>query len=1092
MYICPYPGLRPFNEDEAIFFKGRDNHVESIIRQLEERKLVMITGSSGDGKSSLVYAGVLPNARAGFFRARFANWLIADFRPERAPLRNFSQRMAEVFELPAKEVHQRLKYGFSSLVDLYTETPFFISEEDEAALPEGERKHRRDHAANLLIVADQFEELFTNSENFANDTPSDEACVLVNLLLETARLSIDRGLPVYVLFTMRSDYISQSGAFKGLPEAISYSEFFVPRLQRKELQEAIKQPAELSGCKVSDRLCEHLINELHEGFDQLPVIQHTLNRLWYQAEGGKYTLDLLHLAKVAGLPPDMLPPADQEEYQRWEKGQNPVMKAQLAHASLSNVLDTHANLLYAQAHEHARRYDWLPKSVTEEQAQVVFKNAFQSLARTDNNRLVRNRVSLQQISRIIQRDDIGIKEVCAVLNIMRLNNNTFLKPFLSEDDPSTEFLSGSTVLDITHEALIRNWQQLREWQNEEHQNYQEFLDFRTQLELWEQNDRAKAYLLASGPLEHFEAWFAEARPNKYWVAKYLEDPQPGRTKTSTKLKEAEKVYYAMVDYLQASRQQVDMQRKAARRRATIAAVAAGVVILILSGLSYWAFEQKNKAQKQEQLAQINRREAEAEKNRAIEATKEASEAKQRAESNAYRAMLAKLQSDSARKMAMRLQQVAENERKRAENQAEEALEQKQRAEKQRKIAEQERRRALSASDSAKRLTYQALTQTLALKAREEFYDPQLNLLLAHQAYKFNQQFGEGNREPTLYQAQREALLKSGEQAYAKLESGETEAVYPATSGQMHVLTEDARWLRISTDDYSVKSEQALQGELSNLLQARFISDEQAVVEDRRAGIFLVQDGGQSTRPLKGQKGRMTSAAKAPSGQWLATSDVKGNVYVWETNSTSTQPIFKYSLGTQINVLVWQSDNLLWAGLRNGELVRCTLGYEETDRLRLSSQACLSLLYDAPSDLLVSGYANGRLFLIRPDSFLVKREYQLAPTGVSHLTVMPDTRELAAATLDRRVHIFSLGKPDAPRYEIANQDEPLISLRAQDESLFGLTQSNRLYRWRSLEAYNEEVRKSLRRNFTREEWERLVGEDIPYRQTLPELETAIDS
>ena len=40
--ICPYPGLRPFTEDESIYFKGREEHIEEIIGQLEEKKFVML------------------------------------------------------------------------------------------------------------------------------------------------------------------------------------------------------------------------------------------------------------------------------------------------------------------------------------------------------------------------------------------------------------------------------------------------------------------------------------------------------------------------------------------------------------------------------------------------------------------------------------------------------------------------------------------------------------------------------------------------------------------------------------------------------------------------------------------------------------------------------------------------------------------------------------------------------------------------------------------------------------------------------------------------------------------------------------------
>ena len=88
--ICPYPGLRPFNEEESIFFRGREEHIESIITLLQEKKFLMLTGASGDGKSSMVYAGIIPNARAGFFKAKFNSWLITDFRPERTPLQNMA------------------------------------------------------------------------------------------------------------------------------------------------------------------------------------------------------------------------------------------------------------------------------------------------------------------------------------------------------------------------------------------------------------------------------------------------------------------------------------------------------------------------------------------------------------------------------------------------------------------------------------------------------------------------------------------------------------------------------------------------------------------------------------------------------------------------------------------------------------------------------------------------------------------------------------------------------------------------------------------------------------------------------------------
>ena len=103
------------------------------------------------------------------------------------------------------------------------------------------KNERRRKAANLIILADQFEEFFTNPENFERGVPSQEAMSVTNLLLETARIALEEKLPIFVVITMRSDFIGQCAAFRGLPEYIGFSQFFVPRLNRKQLQEVIEE-----------------------------------------------------------------------------------------------------------------------------------------------------------------------------------------------------------------------------------------------------------------------------------------------------------------------------------------------------------------------------------------------------------------------------------------------------------------------------------------------------------------------------------------------------------------------------------------------------------------------------------------------------------------------------------------------------------------------------------------------------------------------------------------------------------------------------------------------------------------------------------
>src|SRR5579862_8404777 len=350
--ICPYPGLRSFTEEESLYFKGRDLQVDQIASLLEQNKFLMVTGASGEGKSSLIYGGLIPNARAGFFRARFSKWIVVSFRPERSPISNLSGSLATQFNQQKATVETELRRGFSSLIDLYTNSGFYVAD-DEEGRQTGEFGNNESwrRAANLLILVDQFEEFFTNPENFFDETPSDDSQIVINLILETARISIKRNLPVYVVCTMRSDYIGQCAAFRGLPEYIGFSQSFVPRLKRKDLKQVIEEPALLSGNKISQRLIERLVFDIAEGVDQLPILQHALSQIWLKANRGTEEMDLVHYAMTGGMPAEDLPDEDRSNFQNWFFRLPEYQRAFYANTGLSKVIEIHANILYETAWE---------------------------------------------------------------------------------------------------------------------------------------------------------------------------------------------------------------------------------------------------------------------------------------------------------------------------------------------------------------------------------------------------------------------------------------------------------------------------------------------------------------------------------------------------------------------------------------------------------------------------------------------------------------------------------------------------------------------------------------------------------------------
>jgi hypothetical protein len=587
--ICPYPGLRPFNEEESIFFKGREQQVERLVKRLEEKKFLMVNGASGDGKSSLIYAGVIPYAKAGFFKAKYNNWIVADFRPERSPLKNLTAAICKQLKIEETgKTEKELGYGFSALCDMYKASSFYIDESKETWLnaDEKERKVIKRKGANLLVLVDQFEEFFTNPENYQNGIPSIESQKTVNLLLETYKLAAAQDLPIYVVCTMRSDYIGQCAAFRGLPEAIGYSQFFVPRLKRQEIEQVIEGPAELAGCRISKRLTQTLLNSLTDGFDQLPILQHALNHIWKAANNGTDELDLIHLAMVGGISAKFLSNDDRVKFEDWCKTLPDYKLQLLEKPSLSNVLNAHANELYLTAHLHYKNITG--KAIPVEQAQKIIKVVFQCLTKVDASRAVRNRMTLQEITNIINDEKVSITKVDQLLQIYREQGNTFLQPFIGELGENKE-LSPNAVLDITHESLIRNWTQLTEWANEEFDNLQNYLDFKKQLQRWINANKNSGYLLPIGPLSFFENWFEKLNPSKYWINRY-EDFEGD---LAQQLQQAEERLLQAQNFIQKSARRLIFSRTILRYGAQRIAITAGIMLLI--GLcTYYYFDYKKK------------------------------------------------------------------------------------------------------------------------------------------------------------------------------------------------------------------------------------------------------------------------------------------------------------------------------------------------------------------------------------------------------------------------------------------------------------------------------------------------------------------
>src|SRR5690349_13004127 len=82
----PYPGLRPFHEDEERLFFGRENQVDAMVDKLARTRFLAVVGASGSGKSSLVNCGLRPALYRGLMAGAGSDWKIAQFRPGGRPI----------------------------------------------------------------------------------------------------------------------------------------------------------------------------------------------------------------------------------------------------------------------------------------------------------------------------------------------------------------------------------------------------------------------------------------------------------------------------------------------------------------------------------------------------------------------------------------------------------------------------------------------------------------------------------------------------------------------------------------------------------------------------------------------------------------------------------------------------------------------------------------------------------------------------------------------------------------------------------------------------------------------------------------------
>jgi WD40 repeat protein len=974
----PFPGLRPFEFHESNLYFGRDGQSERMLSKLAARRFVAVVGTSGSGKSSLVRAGLLPALFGGFMPSAGSNWRVALMRPGSDPIGNLARALNErgVFGSDIEEN--------AALQTTITEATL---RRGSLGLVEAIRQTRMPSSENLLVVVDQFEELFRFARVAGSEQYQNEAAAFVKLLLAAIN---QREVPVYVVLTLRSDYLGDCALFWDLPEAINESQFLIPRLTREQRREAITGPVAVCGGEVAPRLVNRLLNDVGDNQDQLPILQHALMRAW----------DCWRADHAEGEPIDL------RHYE--------------AIGTMSEALSRHAD----------EAYNELP----DERSRLITEKMFKGLTeKGPDNREIRRPLGLREICALVEATEA---EVIAVIEPFRREGRSFLMP------PAGSPLDGDSLIDISHESLIRCWGRLHDWVEDESRSARIYRRLAETAALYLLGE---SQLLQDPELQLALNWRDENHPNEAWARRYHTD------------------FAAAMDFLEKSREARDREaqlkelaRRRQLRRTRLFALVLLVLFLFSLASAVFAFAQRREAvQKTEQLERQTKI-AEDEKANAQQQKQNAEQQKEFAETQKAKAEENFDEAEKARK---------------------ETLEQKQKAEEQARIARANEQKAINAkaeTEEQRSVAYAAARIAIreAVKANNLLYAADLNL--AQQAFRSGR-------------VERAQALLNAISPIASL-TGSVESVFPPVDIRLDFETRDPRgfeWYYLWHIYH--KERDTLEGHKDTVTSVAYSPDGKTFATASVDGTVKLWDANTRLEVASPKWGAqpvtsVTSVAFSPDGRTLAIAG-DNTVRVWDTTAPQKEPAVLrghsaplYSVafspdgrtlaaaGEDKSVLVWKLDEpqgepralrghqdivrtlafspdgqRLASGGNDNTVKLWNLGAPQTEPITLAghTQPVVSLSFSPDGQRLASGSDDGQIGLWNlraPGRAPVMLKERGGPVGA--VAFSPDGRTLASGGEDKAVQLWdtTAPKPTDEPYTLGKHSDIVSSLAFSPDGL----------------------------------------------------------
>jgi energy-coupling factor transporter ATP-binding protein EcfA2 len=1029
-YSNPFPGLRSFEPEEDHLFFGREARIDEILTRLRRSRFLSVVGTSGSGKSSLIRSGLIPSLYSGMMASAGSSWRIAIFRPGEDPIGN----LAAALDVP------EVIGGPDSPTDTSKAFLEVTLRRSQMGLVECIRQARIPAHENILIIADQFEELFRFKNSRQLRESHDDAIAFVKLLLNAVG---QQQLPVYVVITMRSDFIGNCTEFEGLTEAINDGQYLVPRMDREERRSAITGPVAVGGAEISPRLILRLLNDVGDDPDQLPILQHAMMRTWEywqqnHAEGDP--IDLNHYEAIG---------------------------------TMSEALSRHAEETYLELDTPERK--------------LIAEKMFKAL--TDRGSDARGVRSPRRLEELCALTGASEADVASVIDVFRRPGRSFLMP------PADVPLHAASVIDISHESLMRIWTRLIQWVDEEARSAQMYLRIsRAAL----QHQEGQAGLMRDPELQLALNWRDEARPSVTWAERY----DPAFERAILFLEESER--QRNVEIAEKERQRI-RQLRWTRRLAIILGSAA--VVTLVFGLYAMTLKIEADANLKEAVTQKERAETqqkETERQRLL-----AEEERKRAEQQTVVAGQQRTRAEEQTKVSEQQKQIADRQREIAQRESQEALRQKAQAESARSLEavarqESERDKAVAiqqrtradearvqsekAEAEARRLRMLAVARALAIQTTRMISNDQRDLaaLLALQAYSLHEKNGGVPEDSQIFDALRSSL--------ARLD--------PKTVGALKTLPDAVRSVRSSPDSgffaaggddgsvwvtdlaASTVEPRRVLAAGSEIRALEWLEGGKRLAVGTLDGQVRLLDPATTAAPtvLVGPGPGVTAFAANARGTLLAVAVASGDVTLRSIAQGGAAPrALKTVAGKPIASLVFLPDGrLVGSSPRGGTFVWNPERPDDAPRRILGDRPIRSLAL-APDGRLAAGTEEGPILLVARGLDGTPAELTGHGSAVTALRFASQGGRLASGSLDGSLRLWDVDHPEREPIVLTGHTGWVwaVDFAARGQRLVSGGADRTTRSWPTqVDPLAAAICQRVRRTLTMQEWREYTSGDIP--------------